>query len=87
MEVRDDIISVVKGVIDADIGEYDACDASDRKQNDETNGPQHRHAEAERAARIVAIHEKTLMPVGTAIIMEAKAKYACALNDMPTVYM
>src|SRR5262249_18085299 len=36
---------------------------------------------------IVAIHEKTLTPVGTAITMLETAKKACVSSDMPTVYI
>ena len=36
---------------------------------------------------IVAIHEKILMPVGTAITMVAAVKYALVSTDKPTVYM
>jgi len=36
---------------------------------------------------MVAIQEKILMPVGTAITMLDRAKKAWACNDKPTVYM
>ena len=36
---------------------------------------------------IVAIHENTLIPVGTAIIIVAKTKYALVSTPRPTVYM
>ena len=36
---------------------------------------------------IVAIHEKILMPVGTAMIIVAATKYAFKFTFMPTVYM
>ena len=36
---------------------------------------------------MVAIHEKTLMPVGTAITILEKAKKAWAWADKPTVYI
>ena len=34
---------------------------------------------------MVAIHEKILMPVGTAITMVAAVKYIFTLTDMPVV--
>ncbi len=36
---------------------------------------------------IVAIHEKILTPVGTAMTMVANTKYRCVSSDKPTVYM
>ena len=36
---------------------------------------------------IVAIHEKILMPVGTAITMVAAVKYIFTFTERPTVYM
>jgi hypothetical protein len=36
---------------------------------------------------MVAIHENTLMPVGTAMTMLATAKYAWVAVERPTVYM
>ena len=36
---------------------------------------------------IVAIHEKILMPVGTAITMVAAVKYILVLTERPAVYM
>ena len=36
---------------------------------------------------IVAIHEKILMPVGTAITMVAAVKYILVSTDRPAVYM
>ena len=36
---------------------------------------------------MVAIHENTLIPVGTAMIIVAKTKYAFVSTPIPTVYM
>ena len=36
---------------------------------------------------IVAIHEKILMPVGTAMTMVAMVKYILVLTERPVVYM
>ena len=36
---------------------------------------------------MVAIHEKILMPVGTAMTIVAAIKYASRSSPMPTVYM
>jgi hypothetical protein len=37
--------------------------------------------------KIVANHEKILIPVGTAIIIVAAVKYALVSTSIPTVYM
>jgi hypothetical protein len=40
-----------------------------------------------RPPHIVAIHEKILIPVGTAIIIVAAVKYTRVSTSKPTVYM
>jgi hypothetical protein len=40
MEMRDDIVSILKGAIGARVGEHYAGHTADRKQEYETNGPQ-----------------------------------------------
>ena len=41
MEVSDNIVGVVKLVVDGGVGEDDACHASDGKEEDESDSPEH----------------------------------------------
>ena len=74
MEVRDDVVGVVQGAVDAGVGQHHAGDAADGEQEDEAQRPQHRHAELIEPPHMVAIQEKIFTPVGTAITMVANTK-------------
>ena len=75
MEVRHDVIGVVQRAVDAGIGEHDAGDAADREQEDEADRPDASAAVKRiEPPHIVAIQEKILMPVGTAITIVANTK-------------
>ena len=87
VEVRDDIICILDRAIDARIGEHHASDAADCKQKNETDGPQQWCAEFDEPPHMVAIQEKTLMPVGTAITMLERAKKAWAWRQTNGVHM
>ena len=50
VEVRDDVVRIVKVAVNAGVGEHDAGHAADREQEDESDGPQHRCLEFNRAA-------------------------------------
>ena len=50
VEVRDHVISILQHAIDAGIGQHDAGDAAEREQEDESDRPQHRRLEFDRAA-------------------------------------
>src|SRR5450432_504371 len=48
--MRDHIVGVLQYAVDAGVGQHDAGDAADRKQEDEADSPQHRRLELDRAA-------------------------------------
>jgi hypothetical protein len=74
VEVGDDVVGVVQRVVDAGVGQHDAGDAADGEQEDEADAHSIGVLNSIEPPHMVAIHEKILMPVGTAMTMVAAMK-------------
>lgn len=74
VEVGHDVVSVVQGCVHPGVRENDASDAAHGEQEDEADRPQHWVLKVIEPPHMVAIHEKILTPVGTAMIRVAAVK-------------
>jgi hypothetical protein len=61
-------------VVDTGIGQHHTRHTADGEQEDEADRPEHRDLELMEPPHIVAIQEKILMPVGTAMTIVAATK-------------
>ena len=73
--------------VDACIGQHDAGHTANGEQEDEADSPQHGCRNSIDPPHMVAIQEKILTPVGTAMTIVAAHKVGLRVTAMPTVYM
>ena len=74
VEVRDDVVGVLQHAVDTSVGQNDAGDAAERKEEMKRIAHSIGVLNSIEPPHIVAIHEKIFTPVGTAITMVAATK-------------